>query len=517
MIKKGFRIFQLRQEQPGISNRSVGRALDLPASTVDYQVNLQARRNQYPESQFWESEEGQYFLKILVLGVLYFFSIKSGVGAGRVKEFFKALRLYTHIGISESSILRKIKEVELLILKYKELREKDLLDSAAYKEGLNLILGLDETWLDNMLLVCQELTSGYLFCEQVSEKRDAPSWWKVLSSNMGAFWAQSQVRLLVSDRAKALIKLGKPGYLNAFSMPDLFHFMQDIARSVGSKLRLKLTNIGKQLSKARLTEQEKEALQEKYEQLEEWLSLYTTYRQGMNQLVHPFDEQGKLLSLSAIEIGLNRLYTKIRAVAQEAGITISIAQCSKVINQIPDIAKGVFTWQTWLQEELKSLLLAPITAKWLLEIVLPYAYWQLHLAKISTRKRDKLLRQDCKNRATQSQQRLEQFNTDDLPITQQQKELYVNWAFQMAATFHRSSSQVEGRNGYLAFMHNAHRGIPEQRQQALTVVHNFDIRRADDKTPAERLFKMDFPDLFDFIVQNVTDFASPRKGAKARA
>jgi len=124
----------------------------------------------------------------------------------------------------------------------------------------------------------------------------------------------------------------------------------------------------------------------------------------MNQLVHPFDEQGKLLSLSAIEIGLNRLYTKIRVVAQEVGITISLAQCSKIINQIPDIAKGVFTWQTWLQEELKSLLLTPITAKWLLEVVLSYAYWQLHLAKISTRKRDKLLRQDCKNRATQAQQ-----------------------------------------------------------------------------------------------------------------
>ena len=517
MLKKRFKIFQLRQENPGLSNRAIGKSLDLPSSTVDYQVNRQSWRNQYPESEFWEGESGQQFLKILVLGVLYFFVIKSGVGAGRVREFFKALRLSRHLAISETSILRKIKEVELLILKYKELREKDLLDSAACKEGLNLILGLDETWLNEMLLVCQDLTSGYLFSEEVSEKRDAPSWWKVLLCGMGAFRVKSQVRLLISDRAKALIKLGKQKYLNAFSMPDLFHFMQDISRSVGSKLGLQLSRIGKQLSKGGLSASQIEELQTKRKQMEERLNNYRTYRQGMNQLVHPFDEQGKLLSLSAIEIGLNCLYTKIRELALQAGITIRLEQCSKVINQIPDIAKGVSTWQTWLKEELKLLVLKPITEKWLLEIVLPYAYWQLHLAKISTRKRDKPLRDDCKERVAQAQQRLEQFNVDDLPISVQQKELYINWAFQMAATFHRSSSQVEGRNGYLAFRHNAHRGIPLQRQQVLTVVHNFDIRRADGKTPVERLFKVDSPDLFDFIVQNVTDLVSRKKRTQARA
>jgi len=30
-------------------------------------------------------------------------------------------------------------------------------------EELEVVLGLDETWLDDMLLVCQDLISGYLF------------------------------------------------------------------------------------------------------------------------------------------------------------------------------------------------------------------------------------------------------------------------------------------------------------------------------------------------------------------
>lgn len=71
------------------------------------------------------------------------------------------------------------------------------------------------------------------------------------------------------------------------------------------------------------------------------------------------------------------------------------------------------------------------------------------------------------------------------------------------------SSQVEGRNGYLAFVHKANRGLPLQRLQVPTVVHNFDIRREDGTTPAERLFDQIFPDLFEFIFLNVTGFPEP--------
>ena len=85
------------------------------------------------------------------------------------------------------------------------------------------------------------------------------------------------------------------------------------------------------------------------------------------------------------------------------------------------------------------------------------------------------------------------------------------WAGQIARTFQRSSSQVEGRNGYLAFVHKANRGMPTSRLQVLTVVHNFDIRSWDGKTPTERLFKQDFLDLFEFVLENVTGFREPRR------
>ncbi len=49
-------------------------------------------------------------------------------------------------------------------LKYKELVERGLQERASSElKELEVVLGLDETWLDKMLLVCQELSSGYLF------------------------------------------------------------------------------------------------------------------------------------------------------------------------------------------------------------------------------------------------------------------------------------------------------------------------------------------------------------------
>ena len=76
----------------------------------------------------------------------------------------------------------------------------------------------------------------------------------------------------------------------------------------------------------------------------------------------------------------------------------------------------------------------------------------------------------------------------------------------IARTFQHSLSQLEGRNGYLTFVHKASRGIPDQRLKVLTVVHNFDIRSWDGKTPAERLFKQGFSNLFEFVLENVTEF-----------
>lgn len=346
------------------------------------------------------------------------------------------------------------------------------------------------------------------FFEQSSEKRDADSWYECLEEELDKY--KASVKLLVSDRAKALIKLGKPEYLNAFSSPDLFHFSQDISRSVGCKLYAQAAKVHKEQAKEGLSQAVKEQLAEQKAVKEENCANYTTHREAINQLVHPFDKEDQLIEPKAVETGLQQLFTKIRGIAQQADIPISLDKGRKIFNQIPDIAQGIATWQNWLREEVQLLDLPSDKERWVVNQVLPYAYWQVHLGKVSGRARDKELRIYYKQRAQRAEQNFQQAAFTN-QLTPSEREEYVTWAFQMAATFHRASSQVEGRNGYLSFVHRAHKGIRPQRQEVLTVVHNYDIRRADGKTPAQRLFRRDFPPLFDFILENVTDFPAPRK------
>jgi hypothetical protein len=59
----------------------------------------------------------------------------------------------------------------------------------------------------------------------------------------------------------------------------------------------------------------------------------------------------------------------------------------------------------------------------------------------------------------------------------------------LAEVFQRSSSNVEGRNGYLSLRNHQLRGLDHPRKRVcLTAIHNFFLTRADGTTAAERFF-----------------------------
>lgn len=160
-----------RAAHPDQSYRAASAELGIPKSTIHAQVQRVEQRNKYDESQFWNSEAGQAFLKRLIVSTIYTFGIKGGIGAGRIEEFMQQIRIGTHAAVSKTSIYRMTLEIEAAILRYQELTEQKLQQqAAAQKDYLEVVLGLDETWLDRMLLVCQELSSGYLFLSSQARK-----------------------------------------------------------------------------------------------------------------------------------------------------------------------------------------------------------------------------------------------------------------------------------------------------------------------------------------------------------
>jgi hypothetical protein len=167
--EKMLKIFRSKKDTVRATAENAG----LPKSTVFHHQKRAEERNQYEESSFWETDIGYRFLIRLVVASIYTFSIKGGLGAGRIKEFFELIRIGTHVGISDSSILLIIKEIEELILDYKKAKELKIKSKV---KDIKLILGVDETWFDKMYLVCQELSSGYILFEEVSKDRSAETW-----------------------------------------------------------------------------------------------------------------------------------------------------------------------------------------------------------------------------------------------------------------------------------------------------------------------------------------------------
>ncbi|MEM9805771.1 MAG: DUF6399 domain-containing protein [Cyanobacteria bacterium P01_D01_bin.56] len=89
---------------------------------------------------------------------------------------------------------------------------------------------------------------------------------------------------------------------------------------------------------------------------------------------------------------------------------------------------------------------------------------------------------------------------------------WVALAQVLCAKYQRTSSAVEGRNGYLAQRHHARRGFSDQSLKVLTILHNFDLKRA----AAQRLFDHTFPDPFEWILEHVGDMPIPRRSTKAQ-
>jgi len=83
-------------------------------------------------------------------------------------------------------------------------------------------------------------------------------------------------------------------------------------------------------------------------------------------------------------------------------------------------------------------------------------------------------------------------------------------AAKLADVFQRSSSNVEGRNGYLSLRNHALRGLDSPRKRAcLTAVHKFLLTRPDGTTAAECFFGKNPRSMFAAILASVEILPAP--------
>lgn len=485
------------------SVRKIAEQTNIPKSTVSYHKQGIDKRIETSGTDYWETQSGNEFIIRLVVAVIFIFCIKSGNGAGRVEEFFVLLKLSDYLPASQTTILRIIKRIEELILEYRNAVEEKIYYRV---KEIELILGVDETWFDRMVLVCQELSSGYIFVETEARQRDATTW-NMHIKKIFKLLPHAVIKYFVSDRAKALVNLATVIH-KVTSVADCFHFKYCINKLLCIALAGKLRRAKIDFTSASNSKNVEQIIPatEKYSQIQYYTDLYAETMSNISHSIHPFFQGNKTNTSDRAKGEINIQLENIQRIIDENQISDKYNLFSKAQQQVPDVVEVIYQWHKIKDERIAQINIPDTFSQWFEEYLLPKTYWET----VMKRTNHKPTLNNCK-------QELQQIQQDNISKTliadtpQLVMDSLKKQANEICRKFQRASSQVEGRNGYLSAINHNQRGFDNQRLEVLTVVHNFDIRGLDKKTPAERLFEnhMKFDSLFEYIIDSFDEL--PRK------
>ncbi len=500
------------------SIRDVADRTGFSKSSVHRHTQAMERRNIYPESWFWETEEGRNWLVRLVVATIYTFGFKRGVGTQTMSEYVVRLHLEAQVGCSPNALRGVMKRLEPLIVETAKTWETE---ASATGEVRDIIGAVDETFLEYMMLVLMDLHSGYILLEEIAEDRTYKTWKALVDNRLDTL--KCGVRYLVSDRAKALIQLAEKGF-GCLSIPDFFHLVHELVKSYSLSIGRRLTQSQKALEKAEAVLEkaqrhsregsanalaicEVEALKQEVGRWEGVLSTYRDHLLRLSLAMHPFDiDESRVQCSKQIQSRLHVEVTAIEGLVREHDLPARPEAMTKVNKQLPVLAALVDFWWQGVEADLEPMGLSPRWRQWACELLLPLVYWEYQVGH--TR---------CARRSARMREVLEglRIEFDSHAITQQLAPKVLDdwrrWATEQVKAFQRTSSAVEGRNGCLSGMHQNQRGLPKDRYPVWTVVHNFDCCASDGTTPAARFFSRSFPDLFETVLAEIGDLPRPRQ------
>lgn len=521
------------------SQRKLAAKYDIPRTTLQHRID----RKKILEGKvdpnvvaFFESSSGQAWLHNMCIATFMIFHQNGNSRIPDLHEFFETAGINTFVGTSISALQKVGKTLDKEIIDFGKEESERLAQHMPHK---NIQGALDENFItDEMTLILMDPVTGFILAEQIEEKRDAETWFKVTQTALKGL--NITIQQLVGDEAGGLKKLAK-SYLNVIKGSDLFHIQQEITKGLTSDLgrtiqqvkrkqeelqkerremlikfgdHLKRVEEIQELSKRginaskRIIEIEKEEKdnQNKIEVTEKRYLTAQEARRGITHVYHPFGQDtGKKQNPETVRSELEKSYATFETIANEADCTDKQKQkLEKSKGALESMIAVLIFFFSFLALTIKSMGLDESSGK-LFERLVSIEYLKLCL------KRAKKKNQKEKIRTTLH--RLEEELSKDLlweQITLIVQEAWRNRALECAHVFQRSSSCVEGRNGQLSLKFQAFRRMNEQTLKVLTVLHNFFIKRADDTTAAQRFFEQRPRDLFTWLLDKV-ELPRPRK------
>jgi len=230
--------------------------------------------------------------------------------------------------------------------------------------------------------------------------------------------------------------------------------------------------------------------------------------EAISQAYHFVDlERGVRRNGQLIASDIRDQIEAIRSVAQQEHLSqSSLDRIDKAERVVPKMQATIEFVSAYVRQQINQLDLTPPVSFAMHAKLIP-SYYLDRVARTRTVSEGESLRQLAERLRTplfEPGGALSQVSPDT------QKDLHKQ-ASEFAEIFQRSSSNVEGRNGYLSLRNHQLRGLDLPRKRAcLTPIHNFFLRRPDGTTAAERFFGQKPRPLFAMILNSVELPPAPR-------
>ncbi len=476
---------------------------------------------------FVASPQGVQWLHRLVLAAHFAITLKGGAGVRVVCEFLELSGLSAFVGASYGTHQGLNAALEEAVVAVAREQRAALAPGMPHRQ---ITVCEDETFHPRICLVALEPVSGFLLLERYAADRTAGTWTQALQAALVGL--NVDVIQGTSDEATALRRHVEAD-LGAHHSPDLFHGQHEVSKATGLHLARQVRQAAASVAAAQTRWEGERAAAQAYEDLSprpcgrppafaarihaalsDLVQAQTEHTQAqarqtearelvraLGTLYHPYDlEHGRAQPVERVARRFEDVWTRLQRLAEAADLPTRarerLAKAQRLTTQL--LATIAFFFAT-LHMQVEALGLPPSLEAALVEQLIP----ALYLERVAARRTHAEPRQRLRALSTQLLEPLRQPAHPLQALSGAERARLEQVAGECADRFQRSSSAVEGRNGQLSLHHHGRHRLSDRKLAALTAVHNFHIRRADDTTAAERFFGRAHESLFAQVLQRV--------------
>ena len=525
----------------GISERQAAKELKIPRTTLQAWRIWHDTLDICPHvADFFHSGPGLAFLHRIVIA-FHLVCVEIGACGIRLVCLFLTLTgLDRFVAASYGAQQQVNLQVEQAIVTYSHDETARLAQDMPQKD---LTVTQDETFTGGLCLVTMDPESNFILLEQLAQARDQASWHELMAPAL----AQLNCRVIqsTSDEAPGLLAYVEH-YLEAHHSPDLFHVQHELVKAVSGPMATKeraahkaVTEAREQLERLQTAPQstgdepEKcrpghvpkqpvslehaehvlEAASREHARLAQQRAQVKASIRGIGHDYHFVDlERGVRRNGQLIASAIQGHIEQIRTIAQHEGLSQScLERIEKAERVVPKMQATIEFVSRYVGQQVAQLDVTP-PASFAMHAKLIPSYYLDRVAETRTLSDGKPLRELAERL------RAPLFEAGGVlsTLSPEAQDQLQDEAKRLAAVFQRSSSNVEGRNGYLSLRSHQLRGLDlPRKRECFTAIHNFFLTRPDGTTAAERFFGQKPRSMFMTILGSVelapAPLSPPRK------